>query len=63
MLAVATAVVTSQTGAGTSPDAVLSGFRPGLEAVAGIAAAGLTVALVGVRAQRHAAQAVPQETG
>jgi len=53
-LAIVTAVVTSHTGTGTSPQAVLDGFRPGIAVAAGIGLFGLLVSLAGVVSERRA---------
>jgi predicted MFS family arabinose efflux permease len=55
-LAVVTAVVTANSSAGASPQAVLDSYRPGLIVVTGIAVAGLLITLPGLRTRR------PQET-
>jgi predicted MFS family arabinose efflux permease len=53
-LAVVTAVVTSHTGTGSSPQAVLDGFRPGIAVATGIGLLGLLVSLSGVWSERRA---------
>jgi len=54
-LAVVTAVVTSQAGAGGSPSDVLDAFRPGLAVATGVAGLGLLLALSGLLLrERHA---------
>ena len=53
-LAVVTAVVTSHTGAGTSPHAVLDGFRSGIVVATGIGLFGLLVSLTGLVSDRRA---------
>jgi predicted MFS family arabinose efflux permease len=55
-LAVVTAVVTANSGEGSSPQAVLDSFRPGLVVVTAIALAGLLITLTGLRTRR------PQDT-
>jgi MFS family permease len=62
-LAVTTAVVTSGTGSGTSANALLDGYRPGLTVVTGIAVAGFLVALVGALVDRRSREAVAVEAG
>ncbi|MFD8999429.1 MFS transporter [Streptomyces sp. NPDC059582] len=67
-LAVVTAVVTANTSADATPQAVLDSYRPGLVVVAGIALVGLLVSLTGLRTRRPAQQTVvvakstPRET-
>jgi len=61
-LAIVTAVVTSHTGAGTSPQAVLDGFRPGIVVATGIGVLGLLVSLAGVVSDRRARVAVIDNT-
>ncbi|MFE2482062.1 MFS transporter [Streptomyces mirabilis] len=51
-LAVVTAVVTANSSAGSSPQAVLDSYRPGLIVVTGIAVAGLLITLPGLRTRR-----------
>lgn len=51
-LAVVTAVVTANSGEGSSPQAVLDSFRPGLVVVTAIALAGLLITLTGLRTRR-----------
>ena len=53
-LAIVTAVVTSQTGTGTGPQAVIDGFRPGTAVATGIGLFGLLVSLAGVVSERRA---------
>ncbi|WP_338693632.1 MFS transporter [Streptomyces sp. Q6] len=55
-LAVVTAVVTANAPEGSSPQAVLDSFRPGLVVITAVALVGLLVTLTGVRARR------PQES-
>ncbi|MEU2857448.1 MFS transporter [Streptomyces mirabilis] len=51
-LAVVTAVVTANSSAGSSPQAVLDSYRPGLIVVTGVAVAGLLITLPGLRTRR-----------
>ncbi|MER7680275.1 MFS transporter [Streptomyces sp. NPDC096934] len=51
-LAVVTAVVTANSSEGSSPQAVLDSYRPGLLVVTGIALAGLLITLPGLRTRR-----------
>ncbi|MCC5474364.1 MFS transporter [Streptomyces sp. NPDC059680] len=51
-LAVVTAVVTANTPAHATPQAVLDSYRPGFMVVTGIAAAGLLITLTGLRGRR-----------
>ncbi|WP_405483263.1 MFS transporter [Streptomyces sp. NBC_00009] len=51
-LAVVTAVVTANSGGGSSPQAVLDSFRPGLVVVTAIALVGLLITLTGLRTRR-----------
>lgn len=51
-LAVVTAVVTANSSEGSSPQAVLDSYRPGLIVVTGIALAGLLITLPGLRTRR-----------
>jgi predicted MFS family arabinose efflux permease len=51
-LAVVTAVVTANSSAGSSPQAVLDSYRAGLIVVTGIAVAGLLITLPGLRTRR-----------
>lgn len=65
-LAVVTAVVTANSGEGSSPQAVLDSFRPGLVVVTAIALVGLLVTLTGLRTRRPQgtvliAKSVPEE--
>ena len=59
-LAIVTAVVTSHTGAGTDPNAVLGGFRPGIAVATGIGLLGLLVSLAGVVSERRTRVAVAE---
>ena len=52
-LAIVTAVVTSHTGNGSDPAAVLDGFRPGIVVATGIGFLGLLVSLAGVWGDRR----------
>jgi MFS family permease len=49
VLAIVTAVVTSQTGGGTDPASLLDGYRPGIAVATLVAVLGLGVALAGIR--------------
>ena len=49
VLAVVSAVVTSQTGSATDPAALLDGFRPAIAVAALVAGLGLVIALTGIR--------------
>lgn len=51
-LAVVTAAVTANSSEGSSPQAVLDSYRPGLMVVTGIALAGLLITLPGLRTRR-----------
>jgi MFS family permease len=53
VLAVVSAVISSRTAGGTSADALLDGFRPGLAVVTGVAVLGLATVLGAVLAQRR----------
>ncbi|NEB77854.1 MFS transporter [Streptomyces sp. SID14478] len=55
-LAIVTAVITANAPEGSSPQAVLDSFRPGLVVITAVALAGLLVTLTGLRTRR------PQET-
>jgi MFS family permease len=57
VLAVVSAVVTSQTGAGGGADAMLDGFRPAVAVSVAVAVLGLAVALTGLLRHRAAAGA------
>ncbi len=54
-LAIVTAVVTANAPEGSSPQAVLDSYRPGLVVVTAIAVAGLLITLTGLRGAAHAA--------
>jgi MFS family permease len=62
-LAIVTAVVTSHTGTGTDPKAVLDGFRPGIAVATGIGLFGLLVSLTGLVGERRTRVAAIEITG
>jgi MFS family permease len=57
VLSIVTAVVTSQAGNESNPEAVLDAFRPGLAVVTGVAALGLLSAAMTIVLRRRAAPA------
>jgi predicted MFS family arabinose efflux permease len=61
-LAIVTAVVTSQTGKGSSPQAVIDGFRPGIAVATTIGLVGLLVSLAGVVIERRGRRVVAADT-
>jgi sugar phosphate permease len=62
VLAIVTAVISSQSVGVTTPAGMLSAYKPGLGVVTGIAALGLVIALTGLRGLRARRAAEEAET-